>query len=66
MVYMKTIRSILFLLIILLFSISKAEIYVAESIKKINNTILKLLSKRDPEKNASNNAFRRVHNKTIR
>lgn len=50
MVYMKTIRSVLFLLIILLFSVSKAEIYVAESIEEINNTILKLLSKRDPEK----------------
>ena len=50
MVYMKNIRSVLFLLIILLSSVSKAEIYVAESIEEINNTILKLLSKRDPEK----------------
>lgn len=50
MVYMKNIRSVLFLLIILLFSVSKAEIYVAESIEEINNTILKLLSKRNPKK----------------
>jgi chorismate mutase len=47
---MKNIRSVLFLLIILLFSVSKAEVYVAESIEEINNTILKLLSKRSPEK----------------
>ncbi|MDP5110052.1 MAG: DUF2608 domain-containing protein [Rickettsiaceae bacterium] len=47
---MKNIRSVLSLLIILLSSVSKAEIYVAASIEEINNTILKLLSKRDPEK----------------
>lgn len=50
MVNIKNIRSFLFLLIIFLSSVSEAQIYVAESIEEINNTILKLLSKRNPEK----------------
>ena len=50
MVFSKTIRNIFFLLIILLSSISKAEIYSADSIEEINNTILELLSKRNPRK----------------
>lgn len=50
MVCKTSIRSFFFLLIILLSSVSNAEIYVAESIEEINNTILKLLSKRNPEK----------------
>lgn len=47
---MTNIRSFLFLLVIFLSSVSGAQIYVAESIEEINNTILKLLSKRNPEK----------------
>ncbi len=50
MLFTKTIRSIFFLLIILLSSTSIAEIYSAESIEEVNNTILELLSKRNPKK----------------
>ena len=46
MVLTKNIRNIFFLLIIIISSISNAEIYTAESIEEINNTILDLLSKR--------------------
>lgn len=50
MVLTKNIRNIFFLLIIIISSISNAEIYTAESIEEINNTILDLLSKRNPKK----------------
>ena len=50
MLFTQTIRSIFFLLIILLSSTSIAEIYSAESIEEVNNTILELLSKRNPKK----------------
>lgn len=50
MVYMKNIRAAFFLLIVFGFISSKAEIYSAESVEEINNTILELLSKRNPSK----------------
>ena len=50
MVFLKNIRNIFFLLIIVLPSISIAEIYSASSIEEINNTIMELLSKRNPKK----------------
>ena len=50
MIYTKTIRSIFFLLIVSLSFTSRAEIYSAESIEEVNNTILELLSKRNPKK----------------
>ncbi|MEM6338827.1 MAG: hypothetical protein AAF673_02740 [Pseudomonadota bacterium] len=50
MVYTKTIRNIFFLVIISLSFTSRAEIYSAESIEEVNNTILELLSKRNPKK----------------
>ena len=50
MIYTKTIKSIFFLLIVSLSFTSRAEIYSAESIEEVNNTILELLSKRNPKK----------------
>ena len=47
---MKNIRAAFFLLIIFISFSSRAEIYSAKSLEEINNTILELLSKRNPEK----------------
>jgi hypothetical protein len=47
---MNNIRTAFFLLIVLISSFAKAEIYSAASVEEINNTILELLSKRNPSK----------------
>ncbi len=47
---MKNIRAAFFLVMIFIFSSSKAEIYLAESLEEINNTILELLAKRNTGK----------------